>query len=441
MAGRIRALSDCDPNGLAILLRLDINSPIDEATHRIVSDNRLRKSEQTLRYLLERGARVAIIAHQGDTLDYHNLIGLEEHAAILTKLLRRPINYIDDVCGPAACAAVSALKLGEAILLGNLRYLTEEVTGFEKEVKLTPSQMTSCWLLRRLGPLFDGYVNDAFAAAHRASPSMVAFQELLPSAAGFQFYQEYQTLRSLLEEPRHPAIFVLGGAKISDAFAMMSRVLDRGVADRILTCGVTGLVFLLAAGYALGERQQKWLADRDLLHFLVPAEALLKRWPERIAIPMDLAYAADRERPKTAEDTVTHAADGERRIAVVCREDVGGRLYLDLGPRTIEAYCREIASAASVFVNGPAGAYEQAAFEEGTARIWQSVARAPGHTVIGGGDTIRAAERFTDLAGFDYVCTGGGAMVRFMTGDRLPLIEAMENASERPWPKAGGRSC
>ena len=188
---RIKSMRDVDYKGKTVLLRLDINSPIDPVSKKIVNENRLKKSVPTIQYLLESGAKVAIIAHQGDTLDYQNLISMEEHASRFARLADAKIDYVDDVCGPTALEAVRNLKEGEAVLLGNLRYLTEEISHFEKVVSLTPEQMTECWLVRKLAPLFDYYVNDAFSAAHRACPSMIAFQELLPSAAGDLLFTEY----------------------------------------------------------------------------------------------------------------------------------------------------------------------------------------------------------------------------------------------------------
>ena len=177
-------LDQYDYRDKSVLLRVDINSPIDPESKRIVNDNRIVKSLPTIAWLLDHGARLAIIAHQGDSLDYQNLIPLQEHAERLSAGLGRTVRYIDDVCGPGARSAIQALAPGEAVLLGNLRYLAEEMSAFEKEVKLAPAAMLQTWLVRSLAPLFDYYVNDAFAAAHRSSPSMVAFQQILPTAAG-----------------------------------------------------------------------------------------------------------------------------------------------------------------------------------------------------------------------------------------------------------------
>lgn len=414
---KIRSLDAFELRGKTVIFRPDINSPIDAVTHRIVNTNRLEKTVPTLAKLLNEGARVAIIAHQGDTLDYSNLIPLEEHAKILTELTGRPIAYIDDVCGPAALAALRTLQEGEAVILGNLRYLAEEISTFEKDVKLQPSQMLDCWLLRRLAPLADLYVNDAFAAAHRNAPSMVAFQELLPSAGGLQLMAEYTALKSVMDNPRRPCVFVLGGAKVSDAFSMMRKVLEDKVANRILAAGVTGLLMHLANGVKLGSATERFMADRDLLTFLDEARDLLRTWGDKFILPVDLAYEQDGQRTELdVRDLPTDISDG--------------LLFPDVGLKTIKIFKAELLAAGSIFVNGPAGCYEDQRWAVGTRQIWNIIADAPGYTVIGGGDTINAATAFTDMTKFSYVCTGGGAMVRFLAGKRLPLINAMERSFE-----------
>jgi phosphoglycerate kinase len=411
--------------GKRVLLRLDINSPIDPKTKAIVNDNRIRKSIPTLQWLLDQGARVAVIAHQGDTLDYQNLIPLSEHALRLSALLDKGIRYIDDVCGPAAREAVCSLEDGEAVILGNLRYLSEEISTFEDAVKLEPVEMLDTWLVRSLAPLFDLYVNDAFAAAHRNAPSMTAFQELLPSAAGPLFYKEVSALTRVLKQPEHPTVFVLGGAKISDAFGMLEHVLANGTADSILTAGVTGEVFLIAAGHDLGSKVDTFLADRNLKSFIAAAKKYLKSYPGHIHMPEDLAYAS------TGEADRGGTADPSERMELSVQALPRDENFLDIGQKTIDAYCRIINSARMIFVNGPAGVFEQDLFSVGTRKLWQAIAAAPGYSVIGGGDSVSAAARFTDLADYGYVCTAGGAMVRFLSGKKLPLIAAMEKASRR----------
>lgn len=418
----IRTMDEYDYSGKRVLLRLDINSPIDPVTKKIVSENRINMSVPTVKYLLEQGAKVAIIAHQGDTLDYHNLIPLQEHSEKLGAKLGTKVRYIDDVCGPAAQEAIKKLQSGEVIILGNLRYLTEEVSSFEKEVKQEPAEMLNTYLVRSLAPLLDCYVNDAFAAAHRNAPSMVAFQELLPTAGGMLLIQEISAMTRVLESPEKPAVFILGGLKISDAFGMMKQALERGTADKILACGVTGHIMLLADGYNIGVKNTKFIYDRSLDTFIEPAKEYLRDYPGKIIYPVDLAFEED----------------GVRR-EIGLGNFPAAELCMDIGQQTIIIFKAELASAGTIFVNGPAGVYENPLFADGTREIWETIAGCKGYSVIGGGDTVSAAQRFIDTARINYVCTAGGAMVRFLSGVKLPLIAAMKNANRQSFHKKEGQ--
>ncbi|HHW31744.1 MAG TPA: phosphoglycerate kinase [Clostridiaceae bacterium] len=412
----IRPLEALDYAGKTVLLRVDINSPIDPVTKKIVNENRIRMSIPTIKYLLDQGAKLAIIAHQGDTLDYQNLMPMEEHAQKLSALLEITVKYIDDVCGPSAQEAVKSLKPGEAVLLGNLRYLTEEISTFEDSVKLKPEEMLNTYLVRSLAPIVDCYVNDAFAAAHRNSPSMVAFQEILPTAGGKLLMNEIEALTKVMETPEKPSVFVLGGAKISDAFGMMKQVLENGTADKILAGGVTGEVMLMAEGISIGAKKEKFIKDRSLDVFIAPAKEYLNDYPGKIIVPVDLAYEKD----------------GQRHEIPVSDLPVD-EMFMDIGSKTIELFKEAILSAGTIFVNGPMGVYENKLFEKGTREIWNAIAEAKGYSVIGGGDTVSAASRFIDTKKINYVCTAGGAMVRFLSGKKLPLIEAMRKASKRQY--------
>ncbi|MBM7871522.1 phosphoglycerate kinase [Clostridium pascui] len=408
---KIKSMREFNYKDKTVLLRLDINSPIDPDTKKIVSENRIKKSIPTLNYLIEQGAKIAIIAHQGDTLDYHNLMSMKEHAQKLTERLGREVRYIDDVCGPAAQEAVKSLKPGEIILLGNLRYLAEEISTFEDAVKLQPKEMLNTYLVRSLAPIVDCYINDAFAAAHRNAPSMVAFQEILPSAAGDLMFNEISALTKVMETPEKPSVFVLGGLKISDAFGMMKQVLENGSADKILCSGITGHIMLMAKGYDLGKINEKFIKDRKLDVFIKPAKEYLENYEEKIVYPVDLAYEENGSR---------------KEISI---EDLpSDKSFMDIGHKTIEIFEEELSKAGTIFVNGPAGVYENKTFEAGTKAIWNAIAEAKGYSVIGGGDTVSAAQRFIDTSKINYVCTAGGAMVRFLSGVKLPLIEAMKNA-------------
>ena len=403
----IPSIDDLDVAGKRVLLRVDINSPIDPATGAITDENRIDQSLATIRDLADRKARLVIIAHQGDTLDYHNLVGLGQHAVRLAAKLGRPVGFIDDVAGPAARDRIAALGDGEILLLDNLRYLTEEVSTFERDVKLTREQMASTYLMRNLAPLFDLYVNDAFAAAHRASPSMTAFQRLMPSAAGRLLFAELRAVSRLVDDPARPAVFILGGLKVSDGFSIMGRVLGEGLADRVLTTGVVGEIMLMADGIDLGESTTRFIADRDLDRFAAVATTLLAEHRARIELPVDVAVL-----------------DGTERREIAVADLPATQLLVDIGGKTIAAYEAEIASAGTVFVNGPAGAYERPGADLGTRRLWQALAETKAATVIGGGDTVASARRFIDLSRLDHVSTGGGALIRHVAGQPLPLLEA-----------------
>jgi phosphoglycerate kinase len=411
---KMRSLEGADLHGKKVLLRPDINSPIDPVSNAIVNDDRIVKTVPVIQMLLKSGAAIAIIAHQGDTLDYQNLIDLHEHAVRLSEALGTPVSYLDDVCGPAALERVEHLQPGEVVILGNLRYLTEEVSTFEKDVKLDAAAYTQTWLVRKLAPLFDCYVNEAFSAAHRNSPSMVAFQEILPTYAGPLLFQEYEVLSRVLHGAEKPTVFVLGGAKISDAFGMMKPVLENGTADKILTSGVTGLVMLVANGVNVGEKTLQFLKNKDLLGFVEQSKSFLKEFPDKIMLPIDVAYEEN----------------GQRKELDVSQMPID-TLYPDIGQKTISAYAEKINQAKTIFANGPAGMYENPLFAAGTKGIWQAIADSPGYSVIGGGDTINSASRLIDISRISYICTGGGAMVRFMSGKKLPLIAAMEKAYDR----------
>ena len=407
MALDIASIDEFDVRGKRVLLRVDINSPLDPETKRISNENRLNKSLPTIADLADAGARLVIIAHQGDVLDYHNLVSTEEHAGKLTEKLGRPVGFIDDVAGPAARARIMNLDDGDILLLDNIRIYAEEMSSFEQAVKLTPAEMAESYLVRHLAPLFDLYVNDAFAAAHRDAPSMVAFQEKLPSAAGRLLFKEVEMLQSVAVEPARPCVFALGGLKISDAFSMMSQVLSEGTADQVITSGVTGEIMLLASGYQLGEGSERFIADRGLQSFVPIAKEYLERVPGQILLPTDVAID-----------------DGGRRELAVQDLPVE-KLIIDIGEQTIARYEEVIAGAQTVFVNGPPGVYEKEEGAEGTRRLWNAVATSAGTTVIGGGDTVASAATFINLDDVSYVSTGGGALVRYLSGVELPLLRAM----------------
>lgn len=414
MGSEALTLDDCELAGKTVLLRVDINSPVDRQTKQIKDDTRIRRCLPTIRELADKGARTVILAHQGDPLDYQNFTPLAQHADLLSRLLRYSVAYLDDVAGPAARAAIGALKDGEILLLENVRIHTEETIIFEEEVQLSPAEQAQTYVVRNLAPLADLYVCDAFAAAHRSEPTLVGFPQVLPSAAGRLFEEELRVLSRVRGQPERPSLFLLGGAKILDAFKMMRAALESGAADGVLTAGLTGEIMLLAAGYDLGKTTMAFLEKKNLLAFVEPARELLAAYPDRLHYPLDVAVLEDGKRWELTHEALP-----------------ASEMIVDTGQRTVEDYRARIATAGTIFVNGPAGVYEREASAYGTREMWQAMAESPAFTVIGGGDSIAAAREFGLLDGFSYVCTAGGGLVRFLAGESLPVVQALIEAAAR----------
>ena len=410
----IATLDDLDVSGRVVLCRVDINAPLDPETGALRDVTRLRGCAPTVRELAEAGARVVLLAHQGGDLEYHNYASTEPHAAVMSDLVGRPVDFIDDVVGPAARARIAALVDGEVLLLDNVRFLAEELTLFETKLQLTPEQQARTLVVRKLAPLGDVYVCDAFAAAHRSQPSLVGFEQLLPSAMGRLFEREYAALSRLREDPDRPCVFVLGGAKIQEAFPMMAAALRDGVVDTVLATGLVANVMLAAGGIDIGAPSMELIRASQLERFIDESKAILAEHGEKIVLPVDLAYVKDGARAEIAVGELP--ADG---------------LLVDIGRDTVLDFRAAIEAAGTVFANGPAGVFERPESEHGTRALWAAMAEAPGYTALGGGDSIAAMNRFGLVDRFSYVCTAGGAMVQFLSGKPMPVVEALRDAMAR----------
>lgn len=408
----IRTLDDFDVRGKTVLCRIDINQPVDRATGKLKSTNRIRACVPTVRELSEKGARTVLMAHQGSDIEYKNYYTTKPHAAVLSEYLGFEVKWIEDVCGPLARQAVKDLKDGEVLLLDNVRFMAEEQTLFETKLCLTHEEQARTQVVSKLAPLGDLYVCDAFAAAHRDQPTLCGFEQLLPSAMGRLFEKEYCTVSSLMEEPQRPCVFVLGGAKISDAFLMMKTVLSKGSADKVLTGGLVANIFLASQGVGIGSGSMDFIMKSNYGGFIDVARELYAQYGDRIVLPSDLAWVDGGERV-------------EGRLGAI-PEEISA---VDIGSRTASVYREEILAAKTVFVNGPAGVFEQEPSELGTREIWQALADTDAFTVLGGGDSITATEKYGLMDRIGYVCTGGGALIRFLSGEELPVVKALRHGA------------
>lgn len=234
---------------------------------------------------------------------------------------------------------------------------------------------------------------------------------------GRLFEKEFCTVSQVMEAPDRPCVFVLGGAKIADAFLMMDTVLSRGVADRVLTGGLVGNIFLAALGKQIGQGSVDFIMKSNYGEYIGKAKALYEQYGEKLALPEDLAWVEDGVRREAALGQVP-----EETAAV------------DIGQKTIETYRAAILGAKTVFVNGPMGVFEQPPSEAGTRAVWQALADTEGFTVLGGGDSIAATEKYALTGRMGYICTGGGALIRFLTGEELPVVRALREGAriDRP---------
>jgi phosphoglycerate kinase len=401
-------LDDVKVKDKVVLVRVDFNSAIDPNTHKILEDARIRAhAETTIKELSEKGAKVVILAHQGRKGD-PDFIPLKQHAEILGKILKKPVKYVDDLFGEKAKNAIKGLKSGEVLVLENVRTFAGETKDG------SPEEHAKTELVRNLAPLADLFVNDAFAAAHRAHVSMVGFTAVLPSVAGRVMERELKSLSKVLENPEKPCVFIIGGAKADDSLEISKYVLDKGIADYVLTGGVVGQVFLAAKGVDLGRPNMDYLEKKELMSLLPGIKALIQKYPDRIKTPQDLAVEVN----------------GRRKEVSVNELPTEYSTY-DVGTKTVDAYAKVIREAKSIVISGPMGVYENEEFSLGTRRVLEEVGNSRAFSLAGGGHTISAIEEFGLTKKISYISTAGGALIEFLMGKKLPGVVALEKAAAR----------
>jgi len=413
MINGMYTLDDFNLKGKTILARFDMNSPLDPKTREPIDITRIKKSLPTLKELSKKRAKTVILIHQGSDIEYHNYASTKPHAKIISQLLGKPVDYIDDVCGPAAQDKIKILKDGQILMLENVRFMAEEMTLFETKLNLTPEEQAKTLVVRKLAPLADLYICDAFAAAHRCQPTLVSMEEVLSSAMGRLLEKEISALNQLLQNPEKPCIFILGGAKIQDAFLMMDSILKNNIADLVLATGLVAQVILLAKGISLGKPSEDLIKKKNLEEYIEKAKGILNKFEDRIELPVDLAYLSR-----------------ERKEIKVSNLPIDYTL-MDIGSNTIAKYEQIVKDAKTIFFNGPAGVFEKEGTALGTKSILFAIAESNAFSVLGGGDSIAAVNKYNLANDISYISTGGGALVRFLSGEELPVIKALKKSAKK----------
>ena len=403
-----RTLDDIEVKGKVVLVRVDFNSPVDPQSHKILDDTRIKAhGETTIKELVEKGAKVVILAHQGRPGD-PDFIPLQQHAMILAKVLGKPVEYVDDLYGEEARTAVKNLKPGEVLVLKNTRTYSDE------QKSKTPEEHAKSEFIKALAPLADVFVNDAFSAAHRAHASVVGFSAVLPTVAGRVMEHELKALSKVLESPQKPCVFILGGAKADDSLEISRYVLKNNIADFVLTGGITGHLFILVNKVNLGKPNMDLLEKQGVLGLVPGIKELMATYQGKVKAPIDVAVDED----------------GKRKELPVSSLPTEFSIF-DIGTQTIKQYSQIIKKAKSIVISGPPGVYEKKEFLKGTKEILEAIAASKAFSLVGGGHTVAAVQELGLADKMSYISTAGGALIEFLMGKTLPAVAALEEDAKK----------
>ena len=395
---KVLTLDDFDLKGKTVFLRVDMNCPIDQETMEISGTKRIEEAIETLRSLEE--AKVVVASHQG-RVGNNEYTGMDKHAKVLEKLMNKKIKYVEDVIGEAAQNAIKNLEDGDILLLDNLRLCAEENYEF------TPENAAKTIMVSRLSKLFDLCVLDSFPSAHRSHPSIVGFPQVLPACAGRIVEREVRNLDEIMTVAKAPHVIVLGGSKVPDRLEAIKLLIQNGRADHVLLTGLIGNVFMRAQA-----RIKSSLGIKREEEVVAKAHTLIGEYPDVFATPVDIAIDKDGE-----------------RVEMDVREMGKGDKIYDLGPKTVEYYSKLIAGAGTVFISGPAGFFEKENFSYGTKELLTSVANSMATTIVSGGHLTTALKQQGLADKINHISTAGGALVLYLTGEKLPMIKALEDAA------------
>jgi phosphoglycerate kinase len=405
MAKKFNTIDDFDVEDKTVLVRIDINSPVDPGSGIILDDTRLKLHAQTVKELSNKGAKVVILAHQSRP-GKKDFTTLAQHADALSDILNLRVRYTDSLFSSAAKEAIRSLRPHEILLLENVRFFSEET------LSRTPLEQSKTLLVSHLSPLIDYFVNDAFAAAHRSQASLVGFTVNTPSAAGRVMEKELTVIQDALDNVDHPCVFLLGGMKPDDSIDVMENVLSNGTADSVLTTGIVGNIVLWASGADIGQVNKDFIASKGYEDMVARSKDLIERFGDKVKYPIDVACQIDGNRV-------------DIDIAEIPNESI-----FDIGEKTIAFYANEIRNAKYIFANGPAGVFEDPNFAMGTEDLINAMATSDGFTLIGGGHIAAATAGLGLEDQMSHLSSGGGACISMLAGKELAAVEALKNSKD-----------
>lgn len=400
-------MDDFDFSGKTVFLRVDINSPINPATLEVMGYSRFSAHVPTIQDLSD--AKLVIVAHQSRP-GKDDFVSLSGHAFHLGTMIKKKIRFFDHLFGADVSEAIKSMQSGEVIMLENTRFYSEEVVLDASDLET----MASSNIVKNLAPLFDYFIIDAFPAIHRDQVTLTGFRAVRPNIAGRLVQKEIEALDKFQTSSGRPRIAILSGAKINESITVAKSFLRNDTVDYILAGGVVANAFLYARGTNIGKRSREFIEKNNKNHqsLIDTCKEILQTYPDKIILPVDMILNPSGKRVEVGKGI----PDTE--------------LIADIGLDTIVLFSERIRQAKAIFLNGPMGMYEIDRFSAGTREVFSEVAASKSLTIAGGGHTLGALEKMDLLGKIAHASTGGGALISYLSGENMPVLEALKQSKK-----------